>query len=191
MLCNEQGMEPIRNCLHFKGKVQCGNMYSLCSNHYLQLFFCRYAHLVTEPQPDLPSSKVNTLDEDDNEYFADTLPLPKTFNVLLEIFRAVETVSSIFFNRQEIITFQKLKSKVAHLLPTAILQKSHLAQILTVLPNAYDLNWKSTDLILRPNLFLSDGSSTIGMNTEVLMRRRDAFQQKLIEISHQHHQVYI
>lgn len=44
-----------------------------------------------------------------------TLPLPLKYRILDELFKAVETVSSMMFVRKEKITFNKLKRGVQHM----------------------------------------------------------------------------
>jgi len=44
-----------------------------------------------------------------------TLPLPLKYRILDELFKALETVLSVMFNRKEKITFNKLKRGVQHM----------------------------------------------------------------------------
>lgn len=65
-----------------------------------------------------------------------TLPLPYKYRCLAEVFRCVESICSMFYNRKEAITFKKLKPAVQRLLRKNFTEK-HLAQIKYVYPDAY------------------------------------------------------
>ncbi|XP_034944102.1 DNA replication factor Cdt1 [Chelonus insularis] len=67
---------------------------------------------------------------------APALPLPYSYRFLAEIFRCVDTVSAMLFNRKETITFKKLKPAVQELLRRNF-GLEHLAQIRSVYPNAF------------------------------------------------------
>ncbi|XP_078043063.1 chromatin licensing and DNA replication factor double parked [Augochlora pura] len=65
------------------------------------------------------------------------LPLPYHYRFLAEIFRCIDTVSAMLFNRKETITFKKLKPAVQELLRKNFTLE-HVAQIKTIYPNAYE-----------------------------------------------------
>ncbi|XP_058790538.1 DNA replication factor Cdt1 [Phymastichus coffea] len=64
------------------------------------------------------------------------LPLPYKYRFLVEVFRSVDTVAAILYNRREIITFAKLKPAVQELMRRNFTVE-HLAQIKSVYPQAY------------------------------------------------------
>ena len=57
-----------------------------------------------------------------------TLPLPYKYRFLAEVFRSIDTVSAMLYNRREIITFNKLKPAVQELLRRNF-TLDHLAQV--------------------------------------------------------------
>jgi chromatin licensing and DNA replication factor 1 len=57
-----------------------------------------------------------------------SLPLPYNYRFLAEIFRSIDTVSAMLFNRKEIITFNKLKPAVQELVRRTF-TLDHLAQV--------------------------------------------------------------
>ncbi|XP_071548381.1 DNA replication factor Cdt1 [Panulirus ornatus] len=76
----------------------------------------RYRHLVEKP--------------------SEELVLPFKYRFVKEVFRAVDTVVSLLHNRQEVITYSKLKPAVQEMLRRT-LHERHLGQIKTVFPLAY------------------------------------------------------
>lgn len=66
-----------------------------------------------------------------------TLQLPYKYRCLSEIFRCVDSICSMFFNRKETITFKKLKASVQRMLRKNFTE-NHLAQIKYLYPDAYD-----------------------------------------------------
>lgn len=70
-----------------------------------------------------------------------TLQLPYKYRSLLEVFRCVDSICSMFFNRKETITFKKLKPAVQRMLRKNF-SEDHLAQIKYLYPDAYDFYQK-------------------------------------------------
>ncbi|KAI9586801.1 DNA replication factor Cdt1-like [Glossina fuscipes] len=66
----------------------------------------------------------------------DQLALPNKYRHLLEIFKGLDSVCAMFYNRKECITFKKLRPAVQRMLLKNFSQ-NHLAQIKTVFPDAY------------------------------------------------------
>lgn len=132
------------------------------------------------------------------------LPLPYSYRFLAEIFRCIDTVSAILFNRKELITFKKLKPAVQELLRRNFTLE-HLAQIKTVYPEAYIFHQEKIrsfgstskqdkyELILTPNVQLKDESSKpnednvvkaaidMSMSPGILLQRRRKFYDILLE----------
>ncbi|XP_060521172.1 DNA replication factor Cdt1 isoform X2 [Cylas formicarius] len=106
------------------------------------------------------------------------LTLPFKYRFLAEMFRAVDTVSQILFNRKETITLRKLKPAVEEMLKRNLLEK-HLAQIKSIYPDAYSfsqeklkvfgagLKSEQWELVLKPNFSENDH-----MTSELLLERR-------------------
>lgn len=69
------------------------------------------------------------------------LQLPYKYRSLLEVFRGIDSICSMFFNRKETITFKKLKPAVQRMLRKNITE-NHLAQIKYLYPDAYNFDQK-------------------------------------------------
>ena len=126
-----------------------------------------------------------------------TLQLPFKFHILLELFRAVETVASILHNRKETITFLKLKPGVQELMRKTALQEKHLGQMLHVFPDCYKLSQdkfkkssheSSYQLCLTVNLAATSNVHDT-LSSTVISERRRIFHRNLIKICHEHHAV--
>jgi len=136
-------------------------------------------------------------------YDATNLPLPYKYKELSELFRALETVSSIFFNRNELITLEKVKPAVLELVRTTQLREKHLAQFLTIFPNCYKLTQEkvkapgsreaSYQLVITPNLAASSSSvsapSAGQMNCALITERREVFHNALLDLCFKYHKV--
>ncbi|CAH1372833.1 unnamed protein product [Tenebrio molitor] len=126
-----------------------------------------------------------------------SLKLPYKYKILSEIFRAIDTVAQILFNRKEIITFKKLKPAVEELLKKTLLPK-HLAQIKTIYPTAYDYKQEKVkvfgtgqrqgewDLTLIPHVDNADG-----MTSQILLNRRRTFYEILIDKIKDYHNEFL
>lgn len=125
-----------------------------------------------------------------------SLSLPYKYRHIAEIFRAMDTISQILYNRKEVITFKKLKPAIEEMMKRNLLEK-HLAQILFVYPEAYNFeiqklreygtgtkqeNW---ELVLTPNI--SEQSITV---EKLLERRRNLFK-ILLEKVKDYHQEFL
>lgn len=114
-----------------------------------------------------------------------TLTLPYNYRCLAELFRSIDTVCSILFNRKETITFSKLKPAVQEMLRKNLDEK-HFAQIKTVFPDAFHFSCEKMrvfgsrndkyELIIKPNI--EEGSD---MNPANLLERRRKLFNVLIE----------
>lgn len=100
------------------------------SNSYRRLFsptkspkkapaYQRYQHLVEVGKP--------------------TLQLPYKYRFVLEVFRAVDTICATLHNRNEQITFKKLRPAVQRMIRKNF-NESHLAQIKELFPEAYNFH---------------------------------------------------
>ncbi|XP_032666565.1 DNA replication factor Cdt1-like [Odontomachus brunneus] len=143
-----------------------------------------------------------------------SLILPSNYKFLAEIFRCVETVSAMLFNRNELITFNKLKPAVQELLRHNFTQ-NHLAQIKTIYPNAYTYQQKKHrnfgsvsknekyELVLTPTIDASDGKNTFdednalksvsnnSMGPAILLERRRKFYNTLLERVKDEHKKFL
>ncbi|KAJ8713560.1 hypothetical protein PYW07_013930 [Mythimna separata] len=127
-----------------------------------------------------------------------SLPLPHHYRFLAELFRGMETVVALLYNRNEKITFTKLKPSVQEMLKRSFTQK-HLAQIKQLVPDFYNFevqkvkNFSASthkeqyELIISPN-FPNDIKV---MNPSVLLERRRYFYDILLQLVKKHHAQYL
>lgn len=127
-----------------------------------------------------------------------SLPLPHHYRFLAEIFRSMETVVALLFNRNEKITFAKLKPSVQEMLKRSFTEK-HLAQIKQLVPDFYNFevqkikNFSTSthkeqyELLISPN-FPNDIKM---MNPSVLLERRRYFFDILLQLVKKHHSQYL
>lgn len=138
---------------------------------------------------------------------AGQLPLPYKYRHLIEIFKALDSVCAMFYNRKECITFKKLKPAVQRMMRKNFYEK-HLAQIKHLFPEAFIFtqmkmrNYGSTSkadyfqLVITPNVenlpdklklnkideddVLASAQSN-AMNPVVMTERSQKFQNALLE----------
>lgn len=127
-----------------------------------------------------------------------SLPLPHHYRFLAELFRGMETVVALLYNRNEKITFAKLKPSVQEMLKRSFTQK-HLAQIKHLVPDFYKYNVQKIknfstsshkeeyELVISPN-FPNDIKN---MNPSVLLERRRYFYDILLQLVKKHHAQYL
>ncbi|XP_047993274.1 DNA replication factor Cdt1 [Leguminivora glycinivorella] len=127
-----------------------------------------------------------------------SLSLPHHYRFLAELFRGMETVVSLLYNRNEKITFAKLKPSVQDMLKRNFTEK-HLAQIKHLVPDFYNFevqkikNFTTSsqkeafELIISPN-FPNDIKV---MNPSVLLERRRYFFDTLLQVLKKHHAQYL
>lgn len=127
-----------------------------------------------------------------------SLPLPHQYRFLAELFRGMETVAALLYNRSEKITFNKLKPSVQEMLKRNFSEK-HLAQIKFLVPDFYNFDIQKIrnftgssqkelyELIITPN-FPADIKV---MNPSVLLERRRYFYDTLLQLVKKHHAQYL
>ncbi|XP_049873944.1 DNA replication factor Cdt1 [Pectinophora gossypiella] len=126
-----------------------------------------------------------------------SLPLPHQYRFLAELFRGMETVVALLYNRNEKITFNKLKPSVQEMLKRNFTEK-HLAQIKHLVPDFYNFEIQkiksfatsqkdSYEMIITPN-FPTDIKI---MNPSVLLERRRYFYDTLLQLVKKHHAQYL
>ncbi|XP_013190757.2 DNA replication factor Cdt1 [Amyelois transitella] len=127
-----------------------------------------------------------------------SLPLPHQYRFLAELFRGMETVVALLYNRNEKITFAKLKPSVQEMLKRNFTEK-HLAQIKNLVPDFYNYevqkikNFSTSahkdayELIISPN-FPNDIKV---MNPSVLLERRRFFYDTLLQLVKKHHAQFL
>ncbi|XP_030760643.1 DNA replication factor Cdt1 isoform X2 [Sitophilus oryzae] len=135
------------------------------------------------------------------ELFAETskpgLTLPYKYRFLAEIFRAIDTVAQILFNRKEVITFRKLKPAVEEMLKRNFMEK-HLAQIKTVYPDSFvfsqeqlklfgmGMRAEQWELVIKPNIGDNDS-----MTAEHMLERKRKLYNILLDKVKDYHQEFL
>uniref|UniRef100_U5EZH4 Putative double parked n=1 Tax=Corethrella appendiculata TaxID=1370023 RepID=U5EZH4_9DIPT len=123
-----------------------------------------------------------------------TLALPFKHRSLLEIFKFVDIVCAMFYNRREKITFKKLKPAVQRMLRKNI-HESHLGQIHHLYPKAFTFTQEKTrnfgsatkeetyQLVIKPNINSEDTKSTSfeQMSSKIMTERYKVLHDILIE----------
>lgn len=127
-----------------------------------------------------------------------TLTLPYNYRNLAELFRSIDTVSSMLFNRKETITFAKLKPAVQEMIRKD-LHEHHFAQIKTLYPEAFKFTREKIrgfgckegkyELVIKPNILLAENETAMTPNI-LLLRRRTLFN-TLIEKTKEYHNEFL
>ncbi|KAK4877124.1 hypothetical protein RN001_009630 [Aquatica leii] len=127
----------------------------------------------------------------------DSLTLPYKYRRLAEVFRAMDTVCQILYNRKETITFKKLKPSIEQMLKVTITAK-HLSQIRSIYPNAFDFQQQKLrefgtgtrreqwELVLTPLI-----KNELTMTSQVLLERRRELFSILIEKVKDYHDEFL
>ncbi|NXX97115.1 CDT1 factor, partial [Centropus bengalensis] len=132
------------------------------------------------------------------------LTLPYKFKVLAEMFRSVDTVAGMLFNRSETITFSKVKQAVQDMMRKQF-EERHIGQIKAVYPNSYRLRqekniptfgngMKKSDYQLTLEPLLGEEEKVDGrphLSASRLLQRRKEFNHNLVNIVKQHHKAFL
>lgn len=143
-----------------------------------------------------------------------TLQLPYKYRYVLEMFMAVDSICAMLHNRNEKITFKKLKPAVQRAMRKNF-HESHLAQIKQLYPDAYNFYIEKTrnfgsetkreyyQLVILPNGVgegtkspvksdnLVKNAESSAMNAEILIKRKEKMQNILIEMVKDEHQKFL
>ncbi|NXD73085.1 CDT1 factor, partial [Eolophus roseicapillus] len=129
------------------------------------------------------------------------LTLPYKFRVLAEMFRSVDTIAGMLFNRSETITFAKVKQGVQDMMHKQF-EERHVGQIKTVYPASYKLRqenirsfgMKKSDYQLTLEPVLEEEEKVDGrlhLSASRLLERRKEFNRNLVNIVKQHHKAFL
>ncbi|KAM4720908.1 DNA replication factor Cdt1 [Rhinophrynus dorsalis] len=132
------------------------------------------------------------------------LSLPYKYKVLAEMFRSMDTIVGMLFNRSETITFSKVKQGVQDMMRKQFEQRN-IGQIKTVYPTAYKFRQekniptykdgvKKTDYQLTVEPIVDEGDMLDGrpqLNVSRLLERRQLFNRNLTNIVKQHHKAFL
>ncbi|XP_069724846.1 DNA replication factor Cdt1 isoform X2 [Phaenicophaeus curvirostris] len=132
------------------------------------------------------------------------LTLPYKFRVLAEMFRSVDTIAGMLFNRSETITFAKVKQGVQDMMRKQF-EERHVGQIKAVYPTSYRLRqekniptfgngMKKSDYQLTLEPVLGEEEKVDGrphLSASRLLQRRKEFNRNLVNIVKQHHKAFL
>ncbi|NWR86444.1 CDT1 factor, partial [Furnarius figulus] len=130
------------------------------------------------------------------------LTLPYKFKVLAEMFRSVDTIAGMLFNRAETITFAKVKQGVQDMMRRQF-EERHLGQIKAVYPTSYQLRQekniptfggKKSDYQLTLEPVVGEEEKVDGrphLSASRLLERRREFHRNLVNIVKQHHKAFL
>ncbi|NXO03425.1 CDT1 factor, partial [Rhinopomastus cyanomelas] len=132
------------------------------------------------------------------------LTLPYKFRVLAEMFRSMDTIAGMLFNRAETITFAKVKQGVQDMMRKQF-EERHVGQIKAVYPTSYTLRQEKNIPTFGKGVKKSEYQLTlepvVGEEEKVngrphlsasrLLERRREFHRNLVNIVKQHHKAFL
>ncbi|NXI10364.1 CDT1 factor, partial [Irena cyanogastra] len=132
------------------------------------------------------------------------LTLPYKFRVLAEMFRSVDTIAGMLFNRAETVTFAKVKQGVQDMMRRQF-EEQHLGQIKAVYPGSYRLRQeknvptfgsggKKSEYQLTLEPVLGEEEKVDGrphLSASRLLERRREFHRNLVNIVREHHKAFL
>ncbi|XP_034755137.1 DNA replication factor Cdt1 [Etheostoma cragini] len=131
------------------------------------------------------------------------LSLPYQYKVLDEMFRSMDTVVAMLYNRCEASTFPKIKQGVQDMMHKRF-EESHVGQIRTVFPEAYKFRQEkniptfnsnikkgSYQLTVEPIILSDQNEACPLLSASRLLERRRIFHLNLVSIVKQHHKVFL
>ncbi|XP_027745928.1 DNA replication factor Cdt1 [Empidonax traillii] len=132
------------------------------------------------------------------------LTLPYKFKVLAEMFRSLDTIAGMLFNRAETITFAKVKQGVQDMMRRQF-EERHMGQIKAVYPTSYRLRQekniptfgsggKKSEYQLTLEPVVGEEEKVDGrphLSASRLLERRKEFHRNLVNIVKQHHKAFL
>ncbi|XP_072374103.1 DNA replication factor Cdt1 [Scyliorhinus torazame] len=132
------------------------------------------------------------------------LNLPFKYKLLAEMFRSMDTIVSMLFNRSETITFTKVKQGAQDLMRKKF-EERNVGQIKTVYPSAYKFRQEKgiptwSDSVKRSSYQLTvdpvfEGEENSDGHTQLtashLLLRRRIFSRNLVSIVKQYHKIFL
>ncbi|XP_051830749.1 DNA replication factor Cdt1 [Antechinus flavipes] len=132
------------------------------------------------------------------------LTLPYKYKVLAEMFRSMDTVVGMLFNRSETVTFAKVKQGVQDMMRKRF-EERNVGQIKTVYPASYrfrqerniptfNSNVKRSDyqLTIEPLLEQDkDGERAAQLSASRLLQRRHTFSRNLVNLVKEQHKIFL
>ncbi|XP_066439162.1 DNA replication factor Cdt1 [Eleutherodactylus coqui] len=132
------------------------------------------------------------------------LSLPFRYKVLAEMFRSMDTIVGMLFNRSETVTFSKVKQGVQDMMRKQF-EDRNVGQIKTVYPAAYKFRqekniptfkdgMRKTDYHLTMEPIVPEGDKLDGrlqLTAGRILERRKLFHRNLTNIVKQHHKAFL
>ncbi|XP_046536182.1 DNA replication factor Cdt1, partial [Equus quagga] len=131
------------------------------------------------------------------------LVLPYKYQVLAEMFRSMDTIVGMLYNRSETVTFAKVKQGVQDMMRKRF-EERNVGQIKTVYPASYRFRQerdvptfrdgvKKSDyqLTIEPLLDQEAGGTAPQLTASRLLQRRQVFSQNLVERVREHHRAFL
>ncbi|XP_015455706.1 DNA replication factor Cdt1 isoform X1 [Pteropus alecto] len=131
------------------------------------------------------------------------LVLPYKYQVLAEMFRSMDTIVGMLYNRSETVTFAKVKQGVQDMMRKRF-EERNVGQIKTVYPTSYRFRqernvptfkdgFKKSDyqLTIEPLLDQEIGNMVPQLTASRLLQRRQVFSQNLVERVREHHRAFL
>ncbi|XP_061546115.1 DNA replication factor Cdt1 [Phycodurus eques] len=131
------------------------------------------------------------------------LSLPYQFKVLAEMFRSMDTVVAMLFNRSETATFSKIKKGVQDMMHKRF-EEHHIGQMKTVFPEAYSFRQEkniptynncikkgSYQLTMEPVILCGPKEGRPILTASDLLARRHTFHHNLLSIAKHHHKLFL
>nr|XP_033795929.1 DNA replication factor Cdt1 isoform X2 [Geotrypetes seraphini] len=132
------------------------------------------------------------------------LTLPYKYKVLAEMFRSMDTIVGMLFNRSETVTFTKVKQGIQDLMRKPF-EERNMGQIKAVYPTAYKFRQEKNIPTFRDDMKKSDYQLTIEPLVEQvensdgrpqlcvfhLLERRRVFSRNLINVVKEHHKTFL
>nr|XP_019598317.1 PREDICTED: DNA replication factor Cdt1 isoform X2 [Rhinolophus sinicus] len=131
------------------------------------------------------------------------LVLPYKYQVLAEMFRSMDTIVGMLYNRSETVTFAKVKRGVQDMIRKRF-EERNVGQIKTVYPTSYRFRQERNVPTFKDGIKRSDYQLTIEplfdqeagnmapqLTASRLLRRRQVFSQNLVERVREHHRAFL
>ncbi|KAM5208450.1 DNA replication factor Cdt1 [Hipposideros larvatus] len=131
------------------------------------------------------------------------LVLPYKYQVLAEMFRSMDTIVGMLYNRSETVTFAKVKRGVQDMIRKRF-EERNVGQIKTVYPASYRFRQerniptfkdgiKRSDyqLTIEPLFDQEAGNTAPQLTASRLLQRRQVFSQNLVERVREHHRAFL
>lgn len=132
-----------------------------------------------------------------------SLSLPYQYKVLAEMFRCMDTVVAMLFNRSETPTFMKIKKGVQDMMHKRF-EENHVGQIKAVFPEAFTLRQEKNiptfnssikkgtyQLTVEPTIVCDEGELRPTLTATRLLERRHIFHHNLVSLVKQHHKAFL